>query len=383
MKFAFFSTMAGQPWGGSEELWSRTAKELLARRHAVGFSVLQWQDRPRQIAELIEAGAQPHFRRRWRMGRSLRSTLQKLRLSRKRYSSWLQKTRPDFVVISFACHTDDPQIAVSCASLNIPYAIVLQAAGCHSWIDPRSLNDYQQAYSRATAVYFVSQNNREIVETNLAMKLPNAAIVDNPFTIACEPIAFPQAGPPWNLACVARVHFPTKGQDLIARVMSMPKWQDRPLHVSLWGSDNGSLNQMRQLMELYKLEPRVRYAGVSQDVAQIWRDNHALLLPSRAEGNSLSLIEAMMCGRVAITTNVGRAAELIDNNKSGFVAPAATVELIDDALERAWAKRFEWEMMGKRAAENMKSRHGTQPEVDFADRLIAVANTVLSHASVT
>ena len=47
---------------------------------------------------------------------------------------WLRKTKPDFVVISFACHTDDPQIATACRLLGIRYAIVLQAAGTNNWI---------------------------------------------------------------------------------------------------------------------------------------------------------------------------------------------------------------------------------------------------------
>ena len=59
------------------------------------------------------------------------------------------------------------------------------------------------------------------------------------------------------------------------------------------------------------------------------------LLPSRAE-DAPALIEAMLCGRMPIVTDVGRASDLIDDEDHGFVAPAATVPLIDDALERAW-----------------------------------------------
>jgi glycosyltransferase involved in cell wall biosynthesis len=99
-----------------------------------------------------------------------------------------------------------------------------------------------------------------------------------------------------------------------------------------------------------------------------------LLLPSRAEGNSLSLIEAMICGRIPITTNVGRANELIDDNKTGFIAPAATVELIDEALERAWQKRAEWQSMGQRAADAIRARHSLRPAEDFADRILEAAS---------
>ena len=92
------------------------------------------------------------------------------------------------------------------------------------------------------------------------------------------------------------------------------------------------------------------------------------------EGNALSLIEAMICGRVPITTDVGRAAELIDDNRSGFVAPAATARLIDEVLERAWQRRHDWQAMGQEAARAIRQRHSLKPGEDFADRILAAAS---------
>jgi glycosyltransferase involved in cell wall biosynthesis len=85
----------------------------------------------------------------------------------------------------------------------------------------------------------------------------------------------------------------------------------------------------------------------------------------------------MMCGRVPITTNVGRACELIDDNVSGFIAQAATETLLDEALERAWKHRDDWRAMGQRAAHAIRSRHSLNPAEDFADRiLVAMDNKV-------
>jgi glycosyltransferase involved in cell wall biosynthesis len=251
---------------------------------------------------------------------------------------------------------------------------LLQAAGTHSWIDPRSLDDFRNAYIHAERCYFVSEENREIVEANLALELPRAEVVDNPFTVSTDAAPAWPASDVFRLACVARINFAAKGQDLIARVLRLPKWRERSLHVALWGSDNGNLEQLRQTIQRYGLQSQLSYAGVSNDIEQLWAEHHGLLLPSRAEGNALSLIETMLCGRMAITTNVGRASELIDDNESGFIAPAATVELLDDALERAWQKRHEWQAIGQRAATAIRSRHSLQPAVDFADRILGVAS---------
>ena len=105
MRFAFFSTMGGLPWGGSEELWSRAAQQLLAGGHQVSFNCLRWPQRPNQLQQLIDAGAKARLRSRFRLGRSLRRGLESLRLLRLKYASWLRDVRPDFVVISFSnCH---------------------------------------------------------------------------------------------------------------------------------------------------------------------------------------------------------------------------------------------------------------------------------------
>ena len=117
MRIAFFSTMGGLPWGGSEELWSRAAAVLLERGHEVAFNCLTWPAVAAPLQRLIDRGANAHFRSRRRLGRTLRQTLQKLRLTRLKYVPWLRKCRPDFVVISFSCHTDDPQIANTCRAL--------------------------------------------------------------------------------------------------------------------------------------------------------------------------------------------------------------------------------------------------------------------------
>jgi glycosyltransferase involved in cell wall biosynthesis len=372
MRIAFFSTMGGLPWGGSEELWSRAAAELQRQGHEIAFNCLTWPAIAAPLQRLVDGGAEAHFRSRRRMGRTLRQTLEKLRVTRLKYLPWLRKCRPDFVVISFSCHTDDPQIAMTCRAVGIPYAILLQAAGPHNWMDTRHLDSYRAAYAEAKRCFFVSHDNRETIASNLAIDLPRYEIVDNPFTVRVDAApSWPATTPNWKLACVARVHFITKSQDLIIRVMRQPKWRSRPLQVTLWGHDNGNLNQFRRALDVHGLHRRLSYGGVSNNIEQLWSEHHGLLLPSRAEGNALSLVEAMMCGRVPITTKTGRAAELIDDNQSGFLASAATAELLDEVLERAWGRRDDWRTMGQRAAAAIRSRHSLQPAEDFADRILA------------
>jgi glycosyltransferase involved in cell wall biosynthesis len=374
MRIAFFSTLLHHSWGGSEELWSRTAAALLDRGHYVAFSTSCYGKTAAQLQQLVAAGAQPCFRRKFRMGRSLRRALERMRLAQVRFGAWLLKAKPDLVVISLSWHLDDPLIADTCQKLGIPYVLVLQAASAAHWVNPKNLPKLRAAYEHARQVYFVSPENRETMEANLGLDLSRAEIVDNPFAVGASAApSWPASEPFWKLAMVGRIHFGSKSQDLVLRALRAPKWRDRPLKIVCWGGDDGNLDQLGHLIEVFGLQHQVSYGGFATDIESLWANHHGLLLPSRLEGNALALIEAMMCGRVPIVTNVGRATELIDDGESGFIAPAATVELIDQVLERAWQRRNDWRDMGQRAARAIRQRHSIRPAEDFADRLLALA----------
>jgi glycosyltransferase involved in cell wall biosynthesis len=93
----------------------------------------------------------------------------------------------------------------------------------------------------------------------------------------------------------------------------------------------------------------VRFRGQVSNIEEIWKENHLLVLPSRYEGLPLALVEAMWCGRPAVVTDVGGNAELCTDGETGFVASAATVSSVGEALERAWQQRSSWQDLGKAA----------------------------------
>jgi glycosyltransferase involved in cell wall biosynthesis len=105
--------------------------------------------------------------------------------------------------------------------------------------------------------------------------------------------------------------------------------------------------------------------GFHDDVKSIWQQNHLLFMPSRLEGQSLALTEGMYFGRTAVVTDVGGATELITDEINGFIADAVTVNSIDNALERAWLKRDQWEKMGARAHKIIIQKYSVPEEVFF------------------
>ncbi len=367
--------MRGAAWGGSEELWSRTAGELLARGERVAICHPRKKRVVEQLQSLVNRGAELHRHSRITIGHKARALLSRVGYTHRPFAGWLKRTRPDFLLISAGYHIDGLGITSACRHLGIPYGILLQSAGpCH-WVEARDLDAMRAAYLCAERIYFVSDQNRRTVEDNLAIDLSRAEIVDNPFSVSAT--AAPTWRPvddtptnPWRLASVGRLNCLSKGQDLLLQVLRLPKWRARPLEVTLYGADGGSERVLRETITTHALERQVKLGGFVSDVESVWAQHHGLVLPSRYEGNPLALIEALLCGRMAIATDVGRAAELVEEGRGGFIAPAPTVELFDAALERAWLRRHEWQALGAHAARTIRARHSLTPEVDFADRLL-------------
>ena len=106
---------------------------------------------------------------------------------------------------------------------------------------------------------------------------------------------------------------------------------------------------MKTLARHYAIADRVEFCGYVDDIRSIWQANHLLVLPSRDEGTPLALVEAMLCGRPAVVTDVGGNAEWIDDGETGFVAEAPTARSFGAALERAWLANTQWQKMGARA----------------------------------
>jgi glycosyltransferase involved in cell wall biosynthesis len=227
-------------------------------------------------------------------------------------------------------------------------------------------------YTDARAAFFVSEHNRRLTEQQLGCELPHARVVRNPFLVPWEPRNdWPDESDGIRLACIGRMYPMEKGQDLLLRVLARERWRARPLSVTFYGDgpQREGLEQMAAFLGL----TNVRFAGFVRDIAAAWNDHHGLILPSRCEGLPLVLVEAMLSGRLPIVTDVGGSGELVEDGATGFLAPAASEEAIDETMDRAWTRRDEWRAMGAAAAERIRTLVPREPEAELATMLEGVA----------
>jgi glycosyltransferase involved in cell wall biosynthesis len=344
---------------------------LLNRQHHVTVNYRQWPQQIPQLERLRQREATIHWRpiasqtsRRW-WGRTVEVPLDPVADARQ----WLQSERPDYVLVTLGYHPDRLPVADACRELGIPYAVNVQCASDHVFIHEKAMDQFQAWYRGADQVLVVSQENLEKLETNIGIALTNAAQIDNPSKIQVDAdLGWPES-PTLTLACVGRIHLQSKGQDLIVRALSRTHWHGRDWKVRFYGSNQGHLRQLEALIARSATPAHFEIVGYS-DVAEIWHQNQALILASRYEGAALVVVEAMRAGRAVIATDTGRNRELIDHGETGFIAPAATVDLIDQALDLAYQHKHRLQAMGALAKQHIAQRYPESPENDLADRLV-------------
>jgi glycosyltransferase involved in cell wall biosynthesis len=259
---------------------------------------------------------------------------------------------------------------LACSAERIPYLIIAQLNGEHLWPADRRATQLANAYSGARACFFVSKRNLELFQEQIGIRLSAARVVRNPYNVnfnAAPP--WPTDREIWRLACVARLEPAAKGQDILLKVLSLPKWRERPLCLTFYGT--GPFE--RSIRKLSDGLASVEFAGHVSDVEGIWAKNHALVLASRYEGLPLALVEAMLCSRPSIVTDVAGNTEIIEDGITGFVARAPTVPLLDEAMEEAWARRAAWREMGRRARNAITRIMPKDPVGDFCEQLLAEA----------
>jgi len=373
-KIAFIASNEFVPWGGSEYLWAGAAERLAGRGVQVSVSVKDWGTPVKQVEQLRAAGCRIFLRPTPSLARR---AVRKLPFWREHMRWHVKKVAGDanLVVVSQGWHIDGlPWLEAAC-SLGYKYAVICEGVSETSWPPDDTIDRLAEAWENASGAFFVSELNLDLTRRMFVAPIAHGRVIRNPFNVSYD------ACPPWpcggcaelSLALVSRLDTAGKGYDLLLQVLSLTHWRERDIRVSLFG-DGPNERSLRRMVESAKLTS-IQFGGFSRDIEQIWSSHHALILPSRAEGMPLVLVEAMLCRRPAIITDVGGVRELVRDGINGFLAKAPTVELLDEAMNRAWENRHRLKEMGEAAACDVRQWVSSDPTEDFVRELTALVET--------
>ncbi len=362
---------SNESWGGSEELWTRSAKEFIENNYPVVYASKYNHDN-------ISSLKGTHYLFHERFNKPLFKRIAK-RLFRVGFNQddliieMLKKENPALVILSQGNNIDHDNIMKCCRDLSMPYVTITNLVTEYHFlsVNAENLSKLQQDYLRAKRNFFVSANNLELNNLMLAIKLQNAEVIFCPLVVSDDQIpVYPKNEDIYQIGLVGRIECFHKGYDLLLQLAGMEKWRSRRIRFNVYG-DGPHKEVLNQNISLLGLNNIVLLKGYAIS-AVVWKHNQILFMPSRMEGVSLSLLEAMYCKRAAVVTDVGDAAMLIQNGLNGFVADAVTLQSLDDALEKAWDKRNEWEQLGINAALSLRENYSYEAVKYFNGKILKI-----------
>jgi glycosyltransferase involved in cell wall biosynthesis len=376
-KFLFIMTQEGHKWGGSELLWSSAAEHLARKGNEVRVSVKDWGEPVPQIEHLRSVGCTILHRsaKPFEIPSFIPRQIRKVFPPPPYREAHVRSAGDvDLVVVSHTNNEDGLEWMEAARTVGRKYAAIAQSAVVYWWPADDRAERLAESYENAAASYFVSQAILGISRLEFGTTLRNAKVVRNPFNVrydAC-PLWPADSGDGLALACVGRLDVISKGQDVLLQVLALPHWRERTVRVSLVGRGPNERGLRRIAAQLGLTS--VTFLGHSDNVEEVWAKHHALVLPSRFEGMPLTLVEAMLCARASVVTDVGGNRELVRDGVNGFLAKAPTVELLDEAMNRAWENRHCLKEIGVKAASDVRQWVSRDPGEELARKLTALVN---------
>jgi glycosyltransferase involved in cell wall biosynthesis len=112
---------------------------------------------------------------------------------------------------------------------------------------------------------------------------------------------------------------PLKGLDVLIEAWAIVTKARGPLRLVIGG--RGNATSLIRLAERSGVGELVEFPGQLQDVTSVLLQADLFVLPSRVEGMSNSLLEAMALGMPCVATSVSGSVDLINNGRNGMLVP--------------------------------------------------------------
>ncbi len=144
-----------------------------------------------------------------------------------------------------------------------------------------------------------------------------------------------QLGWPTDAVCLISVGrlVPVKDHDTLIRAFAKLKQNvSQPIRLYLVG-DGPLDDELRQLAGTLGLRKEVKFLGQRDDVPRLLQAADIFVLPSKSEGMSNTLLEAMSTRLCIVATKVGGNLELVSHGKTGVLVPPNDVEPLASMLE--------------------------------------------------
>jgi glycosyltransferase involved in cell wall biosynthesis len=170
-----------------------------------------------------------------------------------------------------------------------------------------------------------------------------------------------------------------KGHDVLLRAFALVRYEFPSVRLALGGAvlETAFMEELTSLIDELELAESVSFEGNVQDQQRFLQDVSIFVLPSRSEGFSNAIVEAMAASLPVIATDVGGNAEAVKDGDTGLIIRSEDVDGMATAILRLLRDPGEARQMGragrKRVVEEFTIAAMMQRVVTTFDRLLAIS----------
>ena len=145
-------------------------------------------------------------------------------------------------------------------------------------------------------------------------------------------------------------------------------------HSKLFVVGDGVTQNYFQFTRQLGVENSIQFEGKQSDLSKYYASASLFVLPSRREGMSNALMEAMLWGLPSIATNISGNNDLIEHDKNGWLVPVADIPSLTNAICHLLSQPSRAHEMGHEARTTIKE----QVDIDIiADKYIALYKRIM------
>jgi glycosyltransferase involved in cell wall biosynthesis len=365
MKSIFFlSLMNGTAWGGSEEIWYRTALWMCYNNFKVAVGCFEWEEKKSTIQKLQEAGCTVYLlpnKKGLFKNLAVKNVLKQIPFS-----------KYNCVVINQGGWEDVLHGPFKNLFKKLPNYVLLS----HNFNENATLGFFkkkllQQWIQNAQMNFGATEKIFELIENKFKVEIKNKAILINPITFLpdAKPNNFPEFTNDTSIwVMLAELDTSRKAQDVLINTLSSSKWIERNWQLHLYGKGKDE-EKLQKLIKKCGLENKVFLKGYTANVKQTLKECHLLLQCTRVDAMPLSVVEAMAMARLCVVTNLGDMPVWINDGENGFVCNDLTEIEIDCTLENCWLQKNKWPLIGQNAFDTFTKKYPQPYEKKIADIL--------------
>ena len=351
--------MNSAAWGGSEEIWYKSALHLAGKNQKVGICCFNWEGKEEKLQQLQKAGCKLYLLPgesetkslwgKYKLDEALHSIplsdYNKVILNQ---GGWkdivhgpfkkLYQKLPPYVLLFHNYDTLEKLQKSKIKSLN-------------NWVlnAEKNIGDAGRIFS--------------VIKSTCNLDIPRNYVLFNPVTIQLPGSQTPFTSQPEDkleFTVLAELDIKRKAQDVLIKALATDKWKTRNYRLNIYG--NGKDKQvLEKLISDTGLSSKVFLKGFTKDVKEVLTNSHVLLQLTHIDAMPISVTEALAMSRPVIASDVGDMPLWINEGINGWIAKKACIEEIDRVLENAWQQRNKLEEMGRESYKIFKQKYPEHP----------------------